>query len=70
MNIKEYVVFEFGSSEALQEAVNAALSDGFTPVGGVSVTAVFESYENERKGYAETNTDYIYVQAAVKYHDD
>lgn len=50
----------------LAEKVRGAIADGWRPCGGVSVTAVFESHENSRKGYVESSTDYTFAQAMTK----
>jgi len=67
--VKHYKVLTAGSAEELQEKVNSNLEAGFYPVGGVSVSQDSYSYENERKGYTETQIDVLFAQAVVSLHD-
>jgi hypothetical protein len=60
-----YQVFVRGTAEELEKAVNAAIAEGMKPQGGVSVAVLHHQWENERKGYTESSTDYSYVQAMV-----
>ena len=46
------------------------IEDGYEPLGGVSVAVSTETWENQRKGCTETDTDYTYTQAVVKYHEE
>lgn len=63
---KEYVVVSDGCEHDFIQLVNAHLREGWEPFGGVSVTSHFESWENSRKGYTETETFVMYAQAMVR----
>ena len=52
--------------KALEAVVRTAIADGWEPLGGVSVSSHYASWENGRKGYTESETTYIFVQAMVK----
>ena len=67
--IKYYKVVEAGSAQELQRMVNYCIDAGFEPIGGVSVCVLHTTWENERKGYEESSTDYTYSQAVVDYHE-
>lgn len=67
--IKYYKVVEADSAEELQQRINNCIKAGFEPIGGISVCVHHTSWENERKGYEETETSYTYCQAVVDYHD-
>lgn len=62
----DYQILVSHDSDALAEKVRTAIDGGWHPLGGVSVAVVFESYENERKGYTESSTDYTFTQAMTK----
>ena len=62
----KYEIVEAESTASLDEQVNNMIKIGFVPQGGASVSIVFESYENDRKGYTENSTSCTYVQAMIK----
>lgn len=64
--MKEYIVLDSNSSEGLERLVNQKLEEGWTLVGGVSVCAWFEQWENTRKGNTESDTYSRYAQALIK----
>lgn len=61
----EYQVVVAGDHEKLAEKVNNLIASGWTPQGGVAVTQDSRSWENERNGYMEHETDTTYAQAMV-----
>lgn len=61
----EYKVVSEETSADLENAVNVLIKSGWVPVGGVSVTVLSTSIENERKGYAENQAQWVYAQAMV-----
>ena len=60
----KFVSEERGST--LEETVNNLIADGWKPLGGVSVCAVHHTIENERKGYTEHETEWVYAQAMTR----
>jgi len=60
---RTYKVVACSSIEELEGQINNLLMSGATLIGGVSVSSHFESYENERKGYVETNSEYVFAQS-------
>lgn len=61
-----YAILEAGSAYKLAEMVARDLASGWKLQGGVAVSGVFRTWENSRKGYVETETDWIYAQAMVR----
>ena len=61
-----YAILEAGTAYKLCELVAADLAAGWKPQGGVAVCGVFRTWENARKGYTETETDWLYAQAMVR----
>jgi len=57
-----YDILEYDSIDDLIENVNKMIKEGWQPIGGVQV--LHYSWENERKGYTESNTEYL--QSMVK----
>jgi len=57
----KYVTIGADDLSNLDEMVNAAIADGWVPLGGVSVAGVFQTWEG-RKG-TETETNWTYIQA-------
>lgn len=51
---------------SLETAVNELIAEGWEPLGGVTMQVVHREWENERKGYTESRTDYYYAQAMVR----
>jgi len=60
-----YKILEAGSAHKLAEMVAQDLAAGWALHGSVAVSGVFRTWENSRKGYVETETDWIYAQAVV-----
>ena len=59
----KYEIYVIGTAEGLADKINEALAAGWKLHGGVSVAQSFETHENQRKGYTETDTDYTFAQA-------
>jgi hypothetical protein len=57
-----YVIVDSDSTEDLETQVNSMVDKGFVPVGGVAV--LYQTWENERKGYQESQA--LYFQAMFK----
>lgn len=55
----EYKFVSEASGTGLEEAVNDLMADGWVPLGGVSVAVVRSTWANERKGYEESETEWI-----------
>lgn len=64
-----YEILGADDIKILESEVRKAIADGWEPVGGVSVASHFEQWENERKGYTESETRYTFVQAMIKRDD-
>ena len=62
----KYKILTSDTSSLLEQEVNNFLQDGWKLQGGISVSQSFETYENSRKGYTESDTDYTFVQAIIK----
>lgn len=67
MKIEEYTILEADSLSALSEDVNKLIISGWVPQGGISYTETREEWENERKGYTESDVDIVCAQAMIKY---
>lgn len=63
MKVRTYKVIHCSSSEELERQINSLIQAGAELIGGVSISSHFESYENERKGYTESNSEYVFAQA-------
>lgn len=61
-----YNIYVSGTAEGLAEKVDAALAAGWKLHGGVSVAQSFETHEDRRRGYAETDTAYTFAQAMTR----
>ena len=61
--LKDYGIVVGSSAKNLSDQVNALMSKGYVPLGGVSV--VYSTWENDRKGYQESETTY-YQSMALK----
>lgn len=59
--LKDYLVVMASSATNLSDQVNALMSKGYVPLGGVSV--VYATWENDRKGYQESETTYHQAMA-------
>ena len=62
----QYVILGAEDAKVLDELVNKAIADGWEPQGGVACSGVFQTWENSRKGYTESETSYTWAQAMVK----
>lgn len=62
----QYEILEADEIQKLEIEVHKAIADGWEPLGGVSVSSHYASWENSRKGYTESEDRYSYVQAMVK----
>lgn len=62
----EYQVVEDSSQNVLASKVNDLIGQGWTPQGGVSVAGWTNSWENDLKGYTESETIMVYAQAMVR----
>ena len=63
--MKLYRVREGASRAELEADINEDLKAGAELVGGVTVCGVFRTWENSRKGYTGSETDYTYCQAVL-----
>jgi hypothetical protein len=61
-----YIILYAGNPGSLTEFVNNHIKEGWTPLGGVSVSETAYSYENAREGCTETAQDSTWAQAMVK----
>ncbi len=61
----QYTVLTDCDQDGLSAQVDEHLGQGWELVGGVSVTGWREEWENERKGYSESETITIYAQAVL-----
>lgn len=50
----------------LEKTVNALIKEGWIPLGGVSVSVLYRTWEDERKGYQESAAEWIYAQAMMR----
>ena len=62
----EYQVVVRGEATELAEAVSTLVSQGWSLQGGISVTGWIDRWENERKGYSESETTVLYAQAMIR----
>jgi hypothetical protein len=65
----KYTIVGCEDPKILEKLVNDAIADGWEPLGGVAVASCFKTWENSRKGYTESETDYTWAQAMVKRSD-
>lgn len=61
----EYKLVEAENGAKLEQEVADLISKGWKPIGGVSVAVCHSTWENERKGYQESSTDWVYAQAMI-----
>ena len=61
----KYIVYVANSADSLTKIINEAISLGWKPIGGVSCSQSFETYENHRKGGTDYQTEYTFAQAMV-----
>lgn len=62
----EYKFISEESGMKLEEVVNELMTSGWMPCGGVSVSVLHRTWENERKGYEESATEWVYAQAMTR----
>lgn len=62
----EYKFVSEATGTKLEESVNDLIATGWVPLGGVSVAVVHRTWENERKGYQESETEWVYAQAMTR----
>lgn len=62
----QYRIITEDDRHELERSVNGAIADGWIPQGGVSVSGWFSVWENDRKGYTETETNLVFAQAMTK----
>jgi len=62
----KYYVAVAANHEALTQAVNTLIEDGYEPLGGLAVSEHTDRWTNERKGYEESETYSTWAQALVK----
>lgn len=59
----EYMITEAESATELQAQVCGLVAEGWEPQGGVSVAVLHTTWTNDRKGYEESSTMWLYAQA-------
>lgn len=64
--MKKYKVCARTDRDDLEVEVNAALAEGWELQGGVAYGGYVFTYENQRKGYMETEVNTMFVQVIVK----
>ena len=64
--IPSYRIATGASRQQLEAEVSVLLSEGYRPCGGVSVAVLHMTWENERKGYTEIETDWVYAQGMYR----
>ena len=62
----KYYVAVANNPEALTQAVNTYIEQGYEPIGGCAVSEHTDRWTNERKGHEESETYSTWVQALVK----
>ncbi len=62
----EYKSVSEANGTSLDAAVNTLIADGWVPLGGVSVAVIRSTWENKRKGYEESETEWVYAQALTR----
>lgn len=68
--IKEYKVEISSNFNKLMDKVNIAIIDGWIPQGGICYSQETTTYMNERKGYEESDTDEVYMQAMILHYEE
>jgi len=66
MNIIEYKIITASNPESLMKKINDLIVEEWIPQGGIAYCQDTQTWENERKGYQESNTDEIYLQAMIR----
>ncbi len=62
----EYFLVVASDGDTLIATVNKLLSEGWTLQGGAAVASHYASWENERKGYTESETYHTFTQAMIR----
>lgn len=62
----EYKFVSKESGTKLEEAVNELMAAGWVPLGGVSVAVLHRIWQNDHKGYEESETEWVYAQAMTR----
>lgn len=62
----EYKFVSENAGHKLEDVVNSLIGEGWIPLGGISVSGVFSSWENVRKSYPESETEWVYAQAMTR----
>ena len=65
MEVQKYRVESHDNQEDLVKAVNRMLNNGWILQGGVSHSIETNKWMNERKGYEESQTNELFMQAMV-----
>ncbi len=65
----KYKIVTAQTAEDLTAAVNKYLDDGWEPIGGALLSQDRDRWENERKGYSESQLDVTWAQTLVKRAD-
>lgn len=65
MRINGYCVECASDLASLVEQVSVLVKAGWVPQGGVAFSSDTTTYTNERKGYEESDTDEVFLQAMV-----
>lgn len=58
-----YKILKFADPEKLEQAVQAAIIQGWKPQGGIAVAQ--SDYHSEQQGYSQDNFSIVFVQAIV-----
>jgi hypothetical protein len=62
----EYKFVSEATGIKLEESVSELMVSGWVPLGGVSVAVLRTTWQNERKGYEESETEWVYAQAMTR----
>lgn len=62
----EYKFVSEENGAKLEDAVNELMAAGWAPIGGVSVAVLRSTWQNDRKGYEESETEWVYAQAMTR----
>lgn len=62
----EYRCVQEDTCASLEDAVNALLDEGWVPLGGMSVAVLHTESMNDRKGYMDSTTEWVYAQAMTR----
>lgn len=65
VSYKEYTVEAHTSLSNLVDGVNVLLDAGWVLQGGICHSIETTSWTNERKGYEETHTEELFMQAMI-----